>query len=215
MFRPTVKLHVFSDYICPFCYIGSGRLLSLRDEFDIKINWCHVEIHPEIPDLGMKVSELGYGESQWRAMNDNLLRLAQEDGVEFHAPDYIPRSQKALLLSLAAREQGHEVYYPLHEAIFDAYFRQGQDIGDEELLRSLALRAGMDEEEIEDAWREQVYQEKLNYNLNLARQLGIHSTPTFVIGDSVLVGAQPVQVLRQAFQDYSAAADSQVDRMVH
>lgn len=215
MSGPLVKLHVFSDYICPFCYIGSGRLLSLRDEFEIKINWCHVEIHPEIPEQGMKVTDLGYSDNQWRAMNENLMRLAREDGVEFHPPAYIPRSQKALLLSLAAREQGSEVYYPLHEAIFDAYFQKGQDIGDEELLRNLALSVGMETDDIEDAWREQAYQERLNYNLNLARQLGIHSTPTFVIGDSVLVGAQPVQRLRQAFQDYRCSEESRATDLIH
>jgi predicted DsbA family dithiol-disulfide isomerase len=214
MSLPQIKLHVFSDYICPFCYIGSGRLLRLRNEFDIRINWCHVEIHPEIPEQGMDVYELGYSENQWQAMNANLLRLAEEDGLTFHAPSRIPRSQKALLLSLAAREQGSGIFYPLHEAIFEAYFRDGRDIGDEELLRNLALGAGMEEDDIEDAWRDQEYQERLNYNLNLARQLGIHSTPTFVIGDSVLVGTQPLQRLRQALQDYSAI-ENRIGHTVH
>ena len=211
--RPQVRLHVFSDYICPFCYIGSGRLLSLRDEFDIKVNWCHVEIHPEIPETGMAMAGLGFSESQRQAMSNNLSRLAEEDGVDFAMPQRIPRSQKALLLALAARELGSDIYYPLHEALFNAYFRRGEDIGDEALLRSLALQAGMDEENIEDAWREQEYQDRLNYNLNLARQLGIHSTPTFVIGDNVLVGAQPVQRLRQAFQDFCAAENYAADQL--
>lgn len=202
MLKPPVKLHVFSDYICPFCYIGSERLLRLRDEFDIRINWCHVEIHPEIPEQGMAVSELGYSQAQWQTMNENLVRMAQEDGVTFHVPQRIPRSRKAILLSLAAQELGAEYYYPLHRSLFEAYFGAAEDIGDEAVLRRLALDAGMEEDNIEDAWREQVYQDRLNHNLNLARQLGIHSTPTFVIGDSVLVGAQPVQHLRKALQDY-------------
>lgn len=211
---PQVRLHVFSDYICPFCYIGSERLLSLRDEFDLKVNWCHVEIHPEIPEAGMELTALGYNINQWQAMQANLMRLAEEDGVAFTMPMRIPRSQKALLLALAARELGRDIYYTLHKAIFNAYFGLGRDIGDEDLLRKLALQAGMEEEIIEDAWREQEYQDRLNYNLNLARQLGIHSTPTFVIGDSVLVGAQPVQRLREAFHDLCTAESNAFD-LIH
>lgn len=202
MHKPQARLHVFSDYICPFCYIGSERLLSLDGEYDLKVNWCHVEIHPEVPDDGWELNALGYSAQQWRKMAGNLSRLADEDGMSFSMPLRISKSQKALLLAEAAKRQGRNIYYPLHKGIFNAYFLDGLDIGDEQVLRDIALVAGMDEEVIEDAWREQEYQERLNYNLNLARQMGIHSTPTYIIGDSVLVGVQPLERMREVIDEF-------------
>ena len=76
---PELRLTVFSDYICPFCYVGYHRLMRLRDVYDLKINWCLIEIHPETPPGGKPVSELGYGKTQWQQMMANLDRLAGEE----------------------------------------------------------------------------------------------------------------------------------------
>ncbi|MBD3670105.1 MAG: DsbA family protein [Gammaproteobacteria bacterium] len=213
MQTPELRLHVFSDYICPFCYIGSERLLRLKQEFDLKINWCHVEIHPEVPDAGLELGQLGYADSQWKSMQDNLRRLAEEDGLDLILPLRVSRSQKALLLAEAAKRQGRKIYYPLHKALFDAYFHASRDIGDEETLREIASTVGMEEDSIEDAWREQEYQERLTYNLNLARQIGIHSTPTFVIGDCVLGGVQPLDRMREVMEDTLRNIGSVEDRV--
>ena len=72
--KPELRISVFSDYICPFCYIGHHRLMQLRDKYDLRINWRLIEIHPETPSEGQPVSGLGYGEEQWqRMMGRNLM----------------------------------------------------------------------------------------------------------------------------------------------
>ena len=62
--KPTLLVTVFSDFICPFCYVGHVRLNRLRDLYDLKVNCCFVEIHPETPPEGRPVNELGYPEAQ-------------------------------------------------------------------------------------------------------------------------------------------------------
>ncbi len=58
--KPLLKVTVFSDYICPFCYIGDLRLSRLREHFDLRVNWCAIEIHPETPAEGRPIESLGY-----------------------------------------------------------------------------------------------------------------------------------------------------------
>lgn len=64
--KPQVLVTVFSDYICPFCYLGFLRLERLRDRYDLKVNCCGLEIHPENPPEGQPVAALGYGAAQDR-----------------------------------------------------------------------------------------------------------------------------------------------------
>ena len=61
---PEIQITVFSDYICPFCYVGHHRLMRLKDSYDLKINWCFIEIHPETSALGEAVTELLAGSTQ-------------------------------------------------------------------------------------------------------------------------------------------------------
>ena len=74
-----IPVTVFSDYICPFCYVGARRLLNLGDEFDLDILWANIEIHPDNPPEGRPVEELGYPPEQWRRMMAALEHMAESD----------------------------------------------------------------------------------------------------------------------------------------
>ena len=115
--RPELLATVFSDYICPFCYIGDLRLERLREHFDLKINWCLVEIHPETPASGQPVSTLDYSQEHWQTMMDNLQRLAVEEGVSLRRHDFTTRSHQALLLAEAAKEAGPGVFYAIRSGV--------------------------------------------------------------------------------------------------
>ena len=90
--KPELKVTVFSDYICPFCYIGDARLNRLRTRFELKVNWCFLEIHPETPPEGRPVRELGY-DPQFgarpvkrviqREVQDRLADLKDDNGLGY------------------------------------------------------------------------------------------------------------------------------------
>jgi len=132
--KPQLLATVFTDYICPFCYIGDVRLDRLRDDYDLKINWCFLEIHPDTPAAGMGTGALGYSESRWHIMMDNLATLAVEEGITFRPHSFTTNSHKALLLAEAAKEAGADIFYALHRRLFAAFFTEGQNIGDETIL---------------------------------------------------------------------------------
>jgi predicted DsbA family dithiol-disulfide isomerase len=187
--RPELRVTAFSDYICPFCYIGSRRLLRLDEAFDLRVNWCGVEIHPETPPEGMPVARLGYQPAQWMAMMENLQHLAAEDGLVLREHDFTTNSHQALLLADSAKEAGREPFYALHEGLFRAFHVEGKNIGDEPVLRELAAEAGIPQALVERAWQDVRLEERLRRNQRAAAQIGLRGTPTFLIGRQVIAGA--------------------------
>lgn len=196
--KPELKVSVFSDYICPFCYFGSRRVLRLRDEFDLKVNWCGLEIHPETPAAGMPVEHLGYSADRWSRMQQALQHMARDEHIDMTARTFTTNSQRALLLAEAAKQAGTEAFYALHEGLFHAYFVEGRNIGDPAVLEDLAASAGLAPDLVHDAWRAPRYRQRLALNLRHARELGVSGTPAYVFGDNVIVGAVPYADLHAA-----------------
>ena len=196
--KPELRVTVFSDYICPFCYIGHVRLARLADEYDLKVNWCMVEIHPETPAQGRPVDELGYPPEQWNAMMGELGAMAQFESIVIRPHTFTTNSHQALLLAEAAKEQGRDVFYALHHRLFEACFGDGLNIGDTDVLQQLAADTGVTPETVERAWTDPQYPTRLHHNLRAAQELEVTGTPTFFIGTRKLTGALSVDALRRA-----------------
>lgn len=196
--RPELRVTVFSDIICPFCYIGARRLERLRDAYDLSVNWCFLEIHPETPTAGMPVSRLGYDPQRWQAMMAALARMAEEEGLVFAGHDFTTNSRQALLVAEAAKERGRDVFYAVHDALFTAFFSDRENIADRSVLERIAMSAGMPAEAVHMAWSESRYAERLKQYHAAAQELGVRATPTFFIGQQRLDGAVPLGQLREA-----------------
>ena len=190
--QPVLLATVFSDYICPFCYIGDLRLERLREHYDLKINWCMLEIHPDTPVEGKPVTALGYSNERWQQMMDNLSGLAAEEGVRLREHDVTANSHKALLLAEAAKDAGHDIFYALHRRLFTAFFEDGLNIGDTTVLTGLAADCGVPQELIRNAWSDTQYEKKLQENLAAAGKYNVHATPTVFFSEQHrLDGALP------------------------
>lgn len=198
MTLPELKITVYSDYICPFCYLGHHRLQRLRDSYDIKINWCFLEIHPETSAAGEALDSLDYPSETWQKMMASLERIADEEKIPLGKLSFITNSKDALLLSEAAKQCGPEVFYRLHEKLFSAYFVDGRNIGDRQVLKEIAESCGIDENTADSAWTEMKYRQRLLDNFNSARRYGIQSVPSFIFGDRVLTGVVAEKTFRDA-----------------
>ena len=196
--KPELRVTVFSDYTCPFCYIGYVRLEQLRDEYDLKVNWCMVEIHPDTPAQGMPVTELGYAPEQFNAMMSELMAMAQTENILILPQTITTNTHNALLLAEAVKNEGREVFYALHHRLFEAYFGEGVNIGDTAILQELALEVGVGPDTLQRAWTDTKYTERLNQNLVIAQRFGVTGTPTYFIGERKLTGAISIEALRQA-----------------
>lgn len=199
MSKPQLAVTVFSDYICPFCYIGSVRLARLRDAYDLRVQWASLEIHPDNPAAGRPVEALGYPPEQWARMMAVLYRMAEEEGVYIKPRTFTTNSHKALLLAEAAKEEDEAIFYRLHDRLFAAYLGEGRNIGDAAVLREFAQESGLSTASVERAWSEPRYEERLHAHRVRAGHLGVTGTPSYLIGNKYLVpGAVPTATLREA-----------------
>jgi len=209
MNKPEVKVSVITDYICPFCFIGHKRLESLREFYDLKIHWCFVEIHPETPVEGQSTRMFNYSDDHWNTLMDNLQRLAKEEGIQFSPQTSTSNSRKALLMAEACKSLGAEKFYPLHERLFEAFFIDGLNIGDEKVLRDIARQCEIPESLLNQAWAVKhangpantVPQALLSY-LQYAGAIQARSVPTYIFGEEMLNGAIETDALKQAAEKY-------------
>lgn len=196
--NPRIQVEVYSDYICPFCYIGYLRLEKLRGEYDIDVDWRFLEIHPDNPPEGKPVTELGYPPEHWEMLMANLARMAEAEGVSLPERTFTTNSRRALKLAQAVGEAQPGVFESLNREMYEAYFLRGENIGDPAILESLAVSCSVEPEVVQRAWSDRHYEDVLDANQRDAVKLRISGTPTYVFGNQVYSGAIPLEMLRKA-----------------
>jgi len=196
--KPQLRLTLFTDYICPFCYIGDLRLRQLWQDYEVLVNFRFIEIHPETPVQGAGVDTLNYSEERWQAMMDGLAEMAEEEGIKLAPARSLANSRKALLLAESAKKEGREIFYKLNNNLYEEYFVAGENIGDIEVLKRIARVSGVSDEGINRAWTDPEVEKVLKVNLQMAVKAGVNGTPTFFIGQQRLTGAVSLARLRQA-----------------
>ncbi len=193
--KPRLSVTVFSDYICPFCYVGDARLDKLRDGYQLDVDWCFFEIHPDNPAEGKPVEELGYPPEQWQRMMANLEQMARDDGLRLATRTFTTNSHSALLLAEATRRSAPEAFDGLHKRLFEAYFAEGQNIGDRNVLQKVAAECGIAEDVVVQAWNDPVYEQRLRDQSWRAAQIGVQGVPAFLFGRHMVAGAVPAETL--------------------
>ncbi len=193
--KPRLSVTVFSDYICPFCYVGDARLDQLRAGYELDVNWCFFEIHPDNPAEGKPVEELGYPPEQWRSMMANLEQMARDDGLALAPRTFTTNSHSALLLAEATRSLSPHAFDALHKRLFEAYFAECQNIGDRDVLRSIAAECAIPESVVEQAWSDAEFEERLRSQCQRAAQIGVQGVPAYLFGRHIVSGAVPAETL--------------------
>jgi predicted DsbA family dithiol-disulfide isomerase len=192
----ALKIVMFSDYICPFCYVGFETIRKLRSEFEIELEWRGFQIHPDWPAEGIAADKLlGNGDASARqATWKRITAMADAVGFEIKTPIVLTNSRAALAATEFARESGRDE--ALEERIYKAYFNEGVNIGDAKVVARLAAEAGLDAGEVADAIKKPKYEMRLKNNALAANNRGVSGVPTFFIGEYPLVGAQSLDAMR-------------------
>ncbi len=202
----TVK--IYSDYIWPFCYIGKGIVDKLKEDYDVQEIWQGLEIHPETPPEGRDMSAEFPPEIR-NQLYHSLNEMGKAYGIHFNRSDgFLPNSRRALILSEYAKNTSY--FAALHLKIFKAYFEEGMDIGDPEVLIEIAESSGFSWEEVEQAWQDASLNQQLQEIAAAAHQEGAAGgVPTFIINERhIIVGAQPYSVFQETLQKIVAEKKS-------
>ncbi|RED51073.1 DsbA family oxidoreductase [Aestuariispira insulae] len=204
-----IGIEVFSDPICPWCFIGKRRLeeaLDQREDIDVEVTWRTFQLNPQMPADGMDRREylegkFGGPENADRVYG-NIARAGQTAGIDF-AFDKIqvtPNTQDAHRLIRLCQNRDAGLAERLVKRLFEAYFLEGRNIGDRSTLVDLAGCVGlapMDAETLllgKDLLREILEED------NMARRLGVNGVPCFIIdGQFALSGAQEAKAFFPLF----------------
>lgn len=207
-----LPVHVWSDVVCPWCWIGKRRLENALSRFDradaVELTFHSFELDPSsprAPDPSTSYVERlakKYGRSieQAQAMVDEITRVAAEDGLvmDFGKAQRTNTFDAHRVLHLA-KERG--VQPAVKERLMRAYFAEGAAMSDHETLVRLGGEAGLDPEDVRAMLAGDAYARAVRMDEADARELGISGVPFFVIGRYGVSGAQPAELLLRVLAD--------------
>lgn len=207
-----IKIEVWSDINCPFCYIGKRQLEEALKILGrpASVEWKSFELDPESRPLkGSDHTELlakKYGRTkEWaREMNENITEMARENGLEFHMEKVVPANSfdAHRLLHLAKREGSQSA---LKERLLKAKFTEGKDISEFETLRACARDVGLDEKMVEKVLRGEDFGHEVRQDETMAASLGISGVPFFIFNKKwALSGARGAEVFLEVLEKISS-----------
>lgn len=205
-----MKIEIWSDFACPFCYIGKRRLEKALDVFEhrneVEVSYRSFELDPGAPrDTESSIYELlavkyGLSLQQAQESNQNVAQQAKAEGLNYNFDTLIPTNTfDAHRLMHYASEQGKAK--EMSERLFRAYFTDSLHIGEHKVLQRLAEETGLDGHKVKAMLEQDDYAEAVREDESEARKLGIRGVPFVVIkGKFAVSGAQPVEIFQGALQ---------------
>ncbi|WP_170586874.1 DsbA family oxidoreductase [Ruegeria arenilitoris] len=205
----TVKLDILSDPICPWCYIGKTNLdkaLASVPDHPFVIEWHPFQLNPDMPEGGMDRREylerkFGGKEGAVRAYAP-VVEHAEKAGlnIDFEAMKRTPNTLDSHRLIHWAGIEGKQ--NQVVDALFTAYFVQGRDIGDHEVLADIADSVGMDAAVVLKLLKSDADRDDIRQRDTHSREMGVNSVPTFIVANQHAVpGAQPPELWAQVISE--------------
>ena len=193
MTKPIV-LEVFSDYVCPWCYLGSARVARLKKEHGVEVKMVHFPLHPETPAEGRSLEDLFAGRGyDIASMQAQMRARMAAEGLPYGDRKMTYNSRLAQELAKWAETQaGGEA---IHAALFRAYFVDGRNIGDAEVLVQIAESVGLPGDKAREVLETRSFKAAVDADWQKSRAYGVTGVPTYVAGKRGVVGAQPYEVL--------------------
>lgn len=210
-----IKLYIFSDPVCPWCYIGKARLdraLEQRPNHPFEIEWHPFMLNPDMPAGGMDrraylEAKFGGKEGTVRAYTP-VVQEAEASGLEidFEKVTQQPNTLDAHRLIHWAQLEGRQT--AIVSRLFKAYFKEGRDIGDHAVLADIAEGAEMDREMILRLLKSDADADDIRARDIDAREKGVSAVPTFVIANQhVVPGAQPTDLWLKVIDEIAAQVE--------
>jgi predicted DsbA family dithiol-disulfide isomerase len=205
-----MRVEIWSDIACPWCYIGRRRFEKALDQFEhreqVEVIWRSFQLDPNAPrDYAGTVNDLlaqRYGMSQEKAesLNAQVSALAAQEGLEYHLDRAHPVNSLDAhrLIHLAA---DHGLQGQMKERLQKAYFTEGLVVSDLDALVKLAVEVGLDADETRQILQGSLYSDAVRADVRRAQMIGVNGVPFFVLDEKYAIsGAQPVEIFLTALE---------------
>ena len=211
-----MKVEIWSDVMCPFCYIGKRRFENALNQLpfnnEIEIEWKAFQLDPSIKkEPGKKIHEYlaerkGFSVEKAKELNGQVTSMAAAEGLQYNFDKaVVANSFDAHRFANLAKKNGKGLQ--AEESLFKAYFTEGKDISDHDTLIQLGIDIGLDGAAVKQALESDAYTKDVQKDIAEAEALAIRGVPFFVIDRKYAVsGAQAtetfVQALNQSYTEW-------------
>jgi predicted DsbA family dithiol-disulfide isomerase len=208
-----MKVEIWSDVMCPFCYIGKRKFEQALGQFPgnaaVEVEWKSFQLNPDMQtDPSKSINDYlaehkGIPVARAKEMNERVTEMAAEVGLTYRLDNaVVANSFDAHRLSHFAKKYGKQD--AVEELLFKAYFTEGKNTADHETLVSLAEEAGLQGEEVRSMLSGTDYSDEVNRDIYEASQVGARGVPFFVFDNRYAVsGAQPSEIFLQVLNKVS------------
>ena len=203
-----MNVTIWSDFVCPFCYIGEAHLAKALAELDfgdqVEIEYKSFLLNPEATYVEGKnyleslSDEKGMPIEQAKEMTQRVVDMAQSAGltIDFEQAKNAP-TQDAHRVFQYAKEQGKGTQF--FARFYKAFFIEGENLGEADAIVRLAKEVGLEEGAVRSILASQDYQEAFHADIQQAQMIGVQGVPFFVLANKYAVsGAQPTELFKQA-----------------
>lgn len=206
-----MKIEVWSDIMCPYCYIGKLHYEKALEQFEwkdqIELEWKAFQLNPDLPDKGNGIpvmdylhNTVGVSEDDTKKMNEQIAELAKENGVKSNLENaFAANTLDAHRLIKLAATKGLDS--KVMQLISKAYFEEAKDYSDHTFLTEIGTTAGLEKKEVEKLLGNDDYAYEVKQDIQEANNLGFDTVPTFLFNRKhALVGSQPVGAFIKTLQ---------------
>lgn len=201
-----MKVEIWADIVCPWCYIGKRRLASALAGFahgpETEVIWRSYQLDPDAPAIPaqsvneMLANKYGVSPAEAEAMNAQVSEIAARDGLEYHI-DRARHTNSFNAHRLSHLAAAYKLQDEMEERLFRFYFTEGGSLADTEALVDLASEIGLPAEAAREVLRSSAYADEVNADIARAESLGIRGVPFFLVdGKYALSGAQSASVIQ-------------------
>ena len=213
-----MKIEIWSDVACPFCYLGKHNFEKAFNQFEFKdeveVIWKSFELSPGLKtDTSIHIETFlsqrkGYPLAQVKQMNQNVVAAGKKVGINFNV-DKIIVANTYLAHNLIHFAKTKNKQNEMKGALLNAYFTKGLNVDDTNVLVAIAKEVGLDENEVKLVLNQKSFSKEVNFDIEEARNLGISGVPFFVFNRKYAVnGAQEssvfLQNIQKAFNEWRA-----------
>jgi len=206
-----MKIKIWSDIMCPFCYIGKRNFENALAQFshadELEIEWKSFQLDPTIPKMKQRVDvyeylakSKGFSIEDSKAMHENVVRMAKNVGLEYNFDRaVIANSFDAHRLIQFAKTKG--LGNEIEEALFAAYFTIGLDMSDLDTLSQIGISIGLSPLELQTFLQSEDFSTEVHNDILEAQKFGVRGVPYFVLDNRFAIsGAQPSAVFSEALE---------------
>ncbi|HEX2849796.1 MAG TPA: DsbA family protein [Acidimicrobiales bacterium] len=178
---PELTAVVWSDYLCPWCYVGLSRT-ALLEQLGVRVTPLPYELHPELPAEGLPLAS-----DRGRRLYARIAAECEAAGMELRKPTRLPNTRRALGTSEWVRIHAPDAHERLHRSLFRAAFVDALDIGDPDVVDELVAGAGADAAAARAAVDAGELDAPLAESRERAIDAGVSGTPAWLVADRLLI----------------------------